>query len=229
MKKLFFVALLLLSVPLFFNAGTSFADPGTETSISAAKSDETKTEPATAKKEASSKSKAKTKKGKTEKKTKSLEPASKDEKTKTFVEISTATETPKIDEKVKTEVKETATTEEKKPEPPKTGEVMPQKGAKDAKILVDDRLAPEKIVFENVGKMGQVEFNHKFHGEKNDCKACHEGDKPLFQKKISKVGYKMADIYAGKNCGFCHDGKKVVGTATVFEAKKSCTKCHKKK
>ena len=116
---------------------------------------------------------------------------------------------------------EPAKTEEKKEEPKKEEKKEEPKAAGDT--------GPEKITFENVGKLGVVEFPHKFHGEKNKCDECHGGDKPVFEKKITKAGMKMADMYAGKNCGFCHDGKKVVGTATVFEAKKSCAKCHKKK
>lgn len=84
---------------------------------------------------------------------------------------------------------------------------------------------PEKIIFEKVGKMGPVEFPHKLHGEKNACKDCHEAEKPLFEQKISNTGFKMTDMYAGKSCGACHDGK----DKHPFEAKKACAKCHKKK
>lgn len=91
----------------------------------------------------------------------------------------------------------------------------PAKGAEGA--------PPETINFDKVGKMGPVAFPHALHGKKNECKDCHEGDKPLFEKKKTGVEMKMADMYAGKNCGACHNGKK------AFEAKKSCVKCHKKK
>ncbi|MBF0501304.1 MAG: hypothetical protein HQM09_14285 [Candidatus Riflebacteria bacterium] len=84
---------------------------------------------------------------------------------------------------------------------------------------------PEMITFDNVGKLGAVEFPHKLHGEKNACKDCHEGTAPLFEKKVSKTGFKMADMKAGKLCGFCHDGK----DKHPFAASANCMKCHKKK
>ena len=88
--------------------------------------------------------------------------------------------------------------------------------------------APEFIMFESCGKVASVKFPHKLHGEKNKCDECHVGEKPIFEKKVSKSSWKMAEMYTGKLCGTCHNGKKVVGTVTVFEAKKSCVKCHKK-
>ncbi|MFZ2958486.1 MAG: c(7)-type cytochrome triheme domain-containing protein [Candidatus Ozemobacteraceae bacterium] len=83
---------------------------------------------------------------------------------------------------------------------------------------------PAMVSFENVGKLGVVEFNHKLHCEKSDCKSCHECPAPLFEKKISKIGRKMSDMYAGKDCGFCHNGK----DKCPFNARKACGKCHKK-
>ena len=41
----------------------------------------------------------------------------------------------------------------------------------------------------------------------------------------------MADMYAGKSCGACHNGKEMaVGKdkKVVFASKGACTKCHKK-
>ena len=126
---------------------------------------------------------------------------------------------------------EPAKTEEKKEEPAKADEKKeePKADAKKEEPAAAAGAPAETILFENAGKLGSINFNHKVHGEKNTCADCHEGTAPLFEKKITKVGMKMADMYAGKACGFCHDGKKVVGTATVFEAKKSCAKCHIKK
>lgn len=83
---------------------------------------------------------------------------------------------------------------------------------------------PETILFDKTGKMAPVKFPHALHGKKNGCPACHEGKEPLFAMKRSDKGLKMADIYAGKACGACHDGKK----DKAFAAKTGCMKCHKK-
>lgn len=102
--------------------------------------------------------------------------------------------------------------------------------AKDAKTeapAAKEGEAPETILFDKTAKMAPVKFPHKAHAEKiGDCKACHEGEKPLFAQKKSEEGMKMADMYAGKGCGTCHDGKKEKGKA--FAAKGGCMKCHKK-
>lgn len=95
-------------------------------------------------------------------------------------------------------------------------------------LTVQPPKAPEKIVFKKTGTMPPVNFPHAMHGKFNSCKDCHGGDKPLFPKKFSESGLKMADIYVGQACGACHDGKKVVNGKTVFAAKTSCMKCHKK-
>jgi c(7)-type cytochrome triheme protein len=87
---------------------------------------------------------------------------------------------------------------------------------------------PEKIIFKKTGTMPPVSFPHALHGKWNTCKDCHGGAKPVFPQKYSETGLKMADIYAGQACGACHDGKKVVNGKTVFAAKTSCMKCHKK-
>lgn len=87
--------------------------------------------------------------------------------------------------------------------------------------------APEVINFDKA-KMGNVAFPHKKHAEMvGSCDVCHGGKEPIFPQKKTE-GMKMADMYAGKDCGFCHDGKKKQGDKVIFEAKKSCMKCHKK-
>ncbi|MCX5795545.1 MAG: hypothetical protein NTY77_08645 [Elusimicrobia bacterium] len=91
--------------------------------------------------------------------------------------------------------------------------------------------APEFIKLDKVGKMQPVNFPHAKHGKLFTCKDCHEGQTPLFAQKHSETGIKMADMYAGKGCGFCHDGKKEFGEGDskkkIFNAKTSCMKCHK--
>jgi c(7)-type cytochrome triheme protein len=108
----------------------------------------------------------------------------------------------------KTEEK-AAASEEKKEEKPADGEV------------------PEFILLDKVGKLAPVKFPHALHGKKNECKDCHEGDKPLFEKKHGDDGMKMADMKAGKYCGACHDGKEHGANKKVF-ASTMCMKCHKK-
>ena len=92
---------------------------------------------------------------------------------------------------------------------------------------------PETITFDKTNKLAPVTFKHAEHGKKFACKDCHGGDAPLFPQKKAEAGMKMADYYAGKQCGACHDGKKTYTgpdgkTVTVFAAKTGCMKCHKK-
>lgn len=86
----------------------------------------------------------------------------------------------------------------------------------------DEGKGPETIVLDKTNKMAPVKFDHAAHQKKFECKECHGGDTPLFAQKKSDTGMKMADMYAGKACGACHNGKK------AFAAKAGCMKCHKK-
>ncbi len=87
--------------------------------------------------------------------------------------------------------------------------------------------APEFLVYDKA-KLGPVKFQHKVHADMlGDCDACHGGKEPLFAQKQSEA-LKMADMYAGKTCGACHDGKKKHGDKVIFAAKGACMKCHKK-
>ncbi|HAZ07446.1 MAG TPA: hypothetical protein DCZ01_02735 [Elusimicrobia bacterium] len=93
----------------------------------------------------------------------------------------------------------------------------------------DKKEAPEFLAFDKA-KLGAVKFPHKAHADKVGCAACHEGKEPLFVQKLTG-GFKMADMYAGKTCGSCHNGKETtVGKdkKIVFAAKGACIKCHKK-
>jgi c(7)-type cytochrome triheme protein len=132
---------------------------------------------------------------------------------------------------------EDAPAEEKKAENPAAASaekapVVEKTAPKDAKaqaLITDPEKAPEFLKFEKTSKMAPVKFPHKQHGQKFACKECHGGDKPLFPQKFSdEEGMKMADMYAGKNCGACHDGKDHGDNKKVFAAKTSCMKCHKK-
>lgn len=65
-------------------------------------------------------------------------------------------------------------------------------------------------------KMGDVTFNHKVHGEKAGCKACHPAEPPA---KFALGGKDPAH----KLCGGCHAEKKAGPQAN------KCMECHKKK
>lgn len=98
------------------------------------------------------------------------------------------------------------------------------------KPAADAPAPPETIVFDKTSKMPQVSFPHAAHNKRYACKECHGGDSPLFPQKKDKdqPGMKMADFYAGKQCGACHDGKKIFDGKPIFAAKSGCMKCHKK-
>ena len=70
--------------------------------------------------------------------------------------------------------------------------------------------------------MGKVIFSGATHAAAGlKCGDCHNPD--MFpKKKQGTVSIKMKDIYSGKLCGKCHDGK------TAFKAMGNCGKCHKK-
>jgi len=103
----------------------------------------------------------------------------------------------------------------------------PAKAEAKAEAKGEAKEASEFISFDKA-KMGTVKFAHKVHAETaGNCDACHGGKEPLFAQKKSE-GMKMADMYAGKGCGSCHDGKKKQGEKVIFAAKGACMKCHKK-
>lgn len=71
--------------------------------------------------------------------------------------------------------------------------------------------------------MGTVKFDGDVHKKASaSCKECHNDG--MFPKmKQGTVKITMSEIYAGKLCGVCHNGKK------AFEAKANCGRCHIKK
>ncbi|MDA8170830.1 MAG: cytochrome c3 family protein [Nitrospiraceae bacterium] len=72
------------------------------------------------------------------------------------------------------------------------------------------------------GAMGDVTFSGAIHAKAGlKCMDCHTKIFPM--KPVGAVKITMADIYAGKYCGTCHNGSK------AFAAKGNCTKCHHKK
>ena len=93
-------------------------------------------------------------------------------------------------------------------------------------LLVSTGLAlavgPGKTLEFKGSAMGTVKFDGEVHKKAAaSCKECHTDG--LFPKmKQGTVKITMEQIYAGKLCGTCHNGKK------AFEAKANCQRCHKK-
>lgn len=74
-----------------------------------------------------------------------------------------------------------------------------------------------KIVSFEGGGMGKVSFNHGFHSKRFQCSECHPNVFPM-KKGLKKI--KMDDMYAGKSCGICHNGKRAF-------ASMECALCHR--
>ena len=72
----------------------------------------------------------------------------------------------------------------------------------------------------NKSPMGSVKFDGTLHKDAgNKCKDCHNPE--MFPKmKQGTVEITMNEIYAGKLCGVCHDGKR------AFAAQGNCARCH---
>jgi c(7)-type cytochrome triheme protein len=83
--------------------------------------------------------------------------------------------------------------------------------------------APPAASFQGPGPLdytiegaGPVQFLHKSHGS-FACSECHP---KWFAMKKGGSKMTMAEMYQGKSCGSCHDGKKAF-------ASMQCAKCHK--
>jgi c(7)-type cytochrome triheme protein len=91
-------------------------------------------------------------------------------------------------------------------------------------VLVSAAMAvPAEKTLEFTGSpMGKVIFDGKTHNAAAEsCSDCHKTG--VFPKmKKGAVTIIMKDIYEGKYCGACHDGK------VTFKAMGNCNRCHKK-
>ncbi len=71
-------------------------------------------------------------------------------------------------------------------------------------------------------KNGDVIFSHRYHVkvQKLHCYYCHPR---LFKKRFGADKFTMRDIWNGRYCGACHNGK------IAFDARnpKNCSRCHK--
>ena len=65
--------------------------------------------------------------------------------------------------------------------------------------------------------MPEVEFPHWLHRSKYTCKVCHT--EIGFKMKAGANDFVMANIFAGKDCGTCHNGKAAFAVT-------ECDRCH---
>lgn len=81
-------------------------------------------------------------------------------------------------------------------------------------------VGPGKMLEFKGSSQGMVIFDGTTHKKAGlTCSDCHNPE--VFPKmKQGTVKITMKDLYAGKYCGRCHDGKK------SFLIKDNCTRCH---
>ncbi|MDD3802657.1 c(7)-type cytochrome triheme domain-containing protein [Desulfuromonas thiophila] len=81
--------------------------------------------------------------------------------------------------------------------------------------------AGKSLTFDK-GAPGVVTFDGALHNKAaKSCRECHNPE--VFpQMKQGAVTIKMKEIYAGKQCGICHNGER------AFSAKGNCQRCHKR-
>jgi c(7)-type cytochrome triheme protein len=77
-----------------------------------------------------------------------------------------------------------------------------------------------KVLEFNDSPTGVVKFSGEVHSKAGaSCKECNTDG--MFPKmKQGSVKITMAEIYAGQQCGACHNGQK------AFDAKTNCNRCH---
>ena len=102
-----------------------------------------------------------------------------------------------------------------------------------AVVFVGSAMAvpPGKTLEFTGSPLGKVVFDGKLHMAKgNKCPDCHTKIFGEMKPKPERLKMKMADLNAGKFCGTCHNGEKVINGVTVFKTSDpaNCKKCHKK-
>ncbi|MDY0292437.1 MAG: cytochrome c3 family protein [Desulfuromonadaceae bacterium] len=82
--------------------------------------------------------------------------------------------------------------------------------------------AGKNLTFDQAA-MGPVQFDGTLHNKAADkgCRTCHNPD-TFPQMKKGGVTITMDKIYAGAQCGICHNGK------DAFAAMGNCNQCHKR-
>jgi c(7)-type cytochrome triheme protein len=83
-------------------------------------------------------------------------------------------------------------------------------------------VSPGKVLEFTGGPMGKVVFDGKVHKDAGAvCKECHN-DQMFPKMKQGTIKITMEEIYAGRLCGVCHNGKR------AFAAAGNCNRCHVK-
>ena len=83
-------------------------------------------------------------------------------------------------------------------------------------VSITGKIGGGKMIYAMIGA-GDVVFNHKRHAAKGlTCDACHNA---VFDMKKTTGAMTMARMYAGKDCGHCHNG---MGAFASTE----CARCH---
>ena len=83
------------------------------------------------------------------------------------------------------------------------------------------KLPPPLALLRSADSPGVVTFSHETHVDtaRPDCTVCHPG-----QFRIVRTGARTPIVHdtmgQGKQCGFCHDGKK------AFAIEADCGNCH---
>ncbi len=87
-------------------------------------------------------------------------------------------------------------------------------------FLLVSRIGGGDILFEPK-KAGKVVFSHELHiaDVGFSCTDCHT---KIYINRAKDRSYSMKEMYDGKSCGACHNGKE------AFSLKENCVKCHKK-
>jgi len=81
-------------------------------------------------------------------------------------------------------------------------------------------VSPGTVLEFNGGPMGKVMFDGKIHKDADaTCKDCHN-DQMFPKMKQGTVKITMEEIYAGRLCGVCHNGKR------AFGPEGNCARCH---
>jgi c(7)-type cytochrome triheme protein len=83
-------------------------------------------------------------------------------------------------------------------------------------------VSPGTVLEFKGGPMGKVNFDGKVHKDAGAaCKECHNDE--MFPKmKQGTIKITMEEIYAGRLCGVCHNGKR------AFAPAGNCNRCHVK-
>ena len=76
-------------------------------------------------------------------------------------------------------------------------------------------------------KVDHALFSHQDHIDAgHTCKDCHNDKIFKRERKMGVNRFSMKEIFEGKACGACHNGKTQVKGKAVFSPKRNCSRCH---